>query len=148
MNRAQLADAYALTLRSPWAHLVALYGKTVENRSWPPYEGANWLLIHAGQGRDPLPGFMRIGDWGNPHLSAIVAVADLMSVCDSSRYTSHVVCGCGEWALPGQLHWNLGNIQALPTPVPAKGGQGLWRPDSATLEAVAEQLDLLAVSHG
>jgi hypothetical protein len=138
--RFDLTGVPALTLRNPWAHLIAHYGKDVENRSWMPHEGVWRLLIHAGKGFDRLPDFMRTGDWGDPHTCAIVAVADLAFACNASRWRDTVVCGCGEWAQPSQCHWNLVNVRALPEPVPAVGRQGLWRPSADVRAAIEKQL--------
>jgi hypothetical protein len=139
MSRPHLTDVRALTLRNPWAHLIAHYGKDVENRSWMPPEGVDQLLIHAGKGMDPCPEFMRNADWGDPHTSAVVAVVDLAYACDTSRRRETVVCGCGRWAQPGQCHWKFATVWALPEPVPAVGRQGLWRPSPDVLDAVRAQ---------
>lgn len=144
MSRPHLLDVYAITLKNPWAHLVAHYGKDVENRNWMPHEAVDQLLIHAGKGSDPLPEFIRSGEWGDPHTSAIVAVANLGYACSASRWTDTVICGCGEWAQPGQCHWKFGEIWPLPEPVPASGRQGLWRPDRDVLDAVRNQLAAVA----
>lgn len=135
---ARLSVAYALTLKNPWAHLIAHHGKDVENRSWMPHAGVDTLLIHAGKtwdrrnNRRPL-----VGDVGDPVTSAIVAVADLAFACDTSRWVQEVVCGCGPWAQPGQCHWRLANVRALAEPVPTGGKQGLWRPSADVLAEVA-----------
>jgi len=39
----------ALSIRQPWASLILLAGKDVENRSWPTYTRGP-ILIHAAQG--------------------------------------------------------------------------------------------------
>jgi hypothetical protein len=134
----RLRDAHAITLKNPWAHLIAHYGKDVENRTWMPWDGVHTLLIHAGKGWDRGPEFAERTDVGDPHTSAIVAVADLAYACDSSRHSATLRCGCGEWAMPGQCHWQLTNVRTLRNPVPANGRQGLWRPMPQTLAKVAE----------
>lgn len=90
----------ALTIRQPWASLIAAGVKTIETRSWSPrYRGP--LLIHAGKARfgfsseraeviRSLPlarwGDMRAHVKGDPEmcdnypLGAVVAVADLVDV--------------------------------------------------------------------
>lgn len=141
---ARLRAAYALTLKNPWAHLIAHGGKNVENRSWMPHDLVDTLLIHAGKSWDDLDEWIWM-----PHTlptidgvvaSAVVAVADLAFACNTSRYSDTVRCGCGEWAQPGQCHWNLANVQALAEPVPAVGRQGLWRPRPDVLDEVEAQL--------
>lgn len=135
-----LRVAHAITLKNPWAHLVAHYGKDVENRTWMPWEGVDTLLIHAGKGWDRGPDFTRRTDCGDPDTSAIVAVADLAFACNTSRYSDTIRCGCGEWAMPGQCHWKLANVRALREPVPANGRQGLWRPSPDDLARVVRAL--------
>ncbi len=146
MTPDQLLCAYAITLKNPWAHLIAHYGKDVENRSWMPHAGVDWLLIHAGKGWDDWePAFVDSTDLGAPRTSAIVAVADLAFACNSSLKTDTVVCACGAWAQPGQCHWKLANVRALSTPVPVeRGKQGLWRPSAAVLEAVSQSIGVRA----
>jgi hypothetical protein len=134
-----LVGAYALTLKNPWADLIARSDKRVENRTWMPHQGVHQLLIHAGKGWDDNAPAFSVGA-----TSAILAVADLAFACNTSRHTGAVVCGCGKWAAAGQCHWNLTNVIALPEPVPATGRQGLWRPDRATLDAVQAQLAAVA----
>ncbi len=139
MNEKQLLSAYALTLKNPWAHLIAHGGKTVENRSWMPHAGVDWLLIHAGKGWDHSADF---GSFyvGDVQVSAIVATASLLFACDSSLNSDTVVCGCGEWAMPRQCHWRLGGVRALHDPVPCDGKQGLWRPSGDVIARIERQL--------
>lgn len=135
-----LTGVPALTLRNPWAHLIAHHGKNVENRGWKPPARLRRFLVHAGAGWDDYPYLSSGIDFDGIVPSAVVAVVDVDSVCDASRYTDTLVCDCGEWAVPGQVHWRLVNVAALPQPVPCKGRQGLWRPDNTTAAAVARQL--------
>lgn len=137
-----LTNARAITLHNPWAHLIAHGTKRVENRSWMPYDNIHQLLIHAGKkwingGHDLLKSY---APDDCVDTSAIVAVADLTHACNTSRWQPTITCNCGPWAQPGQCHWQLTNIHALPEPVPATGRQGLWRPDPAVLAAVQQQL--------
>lgn len=39
----------------------------------------------------------------------------------------------------GRYAWELVNIRALPEPIPAKGAQGLWEPDTLTEMAIVRQ---------
>jgi len=132
-----LRDPHVITLKNPWAHLIAHGGKDIENRKWMPSDPVDQLLIHAGKGWDSTADRPRDG----VVTSAIVAVADLMHACRASRFTDQLVCRCGAWAVPGQCHWRLMNVVALPEPVPARGRQGLWRPDAWTFHAVERQLE-------
>lgn len=131
----------ALTLRNPWAHLIAHCGKNIENRGWKPPAHVTRILIHAGAGWDES----LIGDeWQDTFervdTSAIVAVATITEVCGDSRNADTLRCRCGGWAMAGQFHWRLANVVALSEPVPAKGRQGLWRPDDGVMSTVPERL--------
>lgn len=138
---ADLTGVPALTLRVPWSHYVAHYGKTVENRTWKPPHNLRTLLIHAGAGNDPVPPHMvPAGDLGDPHHSAIVAIAEVDYVCEASRQSDTVRCGCGDWAMPRQYHWNLTNVVALPEPVPCHGRLRLWYPDADVRAQVERQV--------
>lgn len=136
----------ALTLHRPWAALVFLAGKDVENRSWHTnYRGP--LLIHAGKTWDhdalPLAGNilhtgMRAGGWisTNPdhHPPGILGVVDLLDVVRD--HTS-------PWAAYGQWHWVLARPRMFPEAIPCAGRQQLWRyPESSRVaELVAAALD-------
>jgi len=89
---------------------------------------------------------------------AIVAVCDLVDCVRITGLPALIEHGRGHtpvgmWRLlpdepelsfgdysPGRCAWLLGNIRALPEPVPAKGALGLWDLDAATLAAVEGQL--------
>lgn len=131
------SDIRALTVRRPWAGLIAHHGKSPECRSWgTSYRGT--LLIHAGQGWDPqarwfAQDFVPVGSayWTRErHAQGIVAIVDLVDICPGFP------CACGPWAMPQSRHWRLENVRALDAPVPAKGALGLWRPAPEVVEAV------------
>lgn len=136
----EIRAAHILTLKNPWAHLIAHSGKDVENRTWMPHEGVDTLLIHAGKAWDPFAPF---ADRGACFTSGIVAVADLAYACNTSRFSDELKCGCGEWAEPGQCHWKLTNVRPI-TPVPCAGRQGLWLPTPAMLADVNASLAVSA----
>lgn len=136
-----LTGARGITLHNPYAHLIAFYGKNIENRSWTPPESTDWLLIHAGKEVDHAACRKYwTTDLGDFDSSAIVAVARLAYVCTASRWTDTVVCGCGEWAMPGQCHWRLTEVTPLREPVSTRGWQKLWIPSPGLLQQVLEQL--------
>lgn len=123
-----MTEVRALTIRQPWAALIAHDDKRVENRTW----GTGWrgqLLIHAAKTADPVE---RHSDpvTGDQVRSAIVATATLADchVCDG---------GCSLWAEPGRFHWVLTGVRALAVPVPCRGALGLWRPAPELAAAVA-----------
>jgi hypothetical protein len=70
-----------------------------------------------------------------------VAVAILDRVCTATvGAPPEPRCGCGRWAVPGQHHWRLRHIRALPEPVPVRGRQRLWYPAPDVRAAVEAQL--------
>jgi len=83
-------NARALTIRQPWASLIALGVKTIETRSWSTrYRGP--LAIHAGKAptsfaaaADPWRRLAaetgQARPWYEVTLGAVVAVADLVDV--------------------------------------------------------------------
>jgi hypothetical protein len=53
------------------------------------------------------------------HFGAVVATAKLVAVSDTDDF------GC-PWAMEGQVHWLLGDLEWLADPVVMRGHQGLW----------------------
>jgi hypothetical protein len=137
-------DTPALTLLNPWGYAITHKGKRAENRTWTAPESLDYLLIHAGKGWDktaPAELYREARDLnaeGIVPTSAIVAVARIGHVCDSSvRGRS---CACGEWAAEGQYHWVLNEVTVLTEPVPCPGWLKLWRPAADVLAAVQRQV--------
>jgi hypothetical protein len=146
----------AITVKAPWSWAIAHSTKRVENRTWErPFRGT--LAIHAGKGWDwdggdsPLvQQAWRGAGWDvyrldpSHHamtLGAVVAVADLVGICDRGvpGYDLDVPCACGPWAAEGQYHWRLANVCPLAEPVPCKGALGLWTlPDPVEAAVVAQ----------
>ncbi len=140
--RQQLDGVPALTLRNPWAHYIAHYGKDIENRTWLPTGTLTWLLIHAGLGWDRVPDHLvPRGDVGDPHTGAIVALVNVVRFCDRSRRSDRLLCGCGRWAQPGQVHWQFAGVWPLTVPVRVDRGRlGLWYPGDIAVHDVASAL--------
>lgn len=135
----------ALTVRQPWASLIASGVKPVENRTWPV--PATWaergpLLIHAGAAVDRAAyGYEHVGralfeTVGNEELptSAIIAV-----VGSVRAHRDGIGGHCEPWGVDDCWHWVLSDVRRLPRPVPAKGRLGLWVPDAGLLAAVEAQ---------
>jgi hypothetical protein len=128
----------ALTIRQPWAAAIAHGPKRIENRKKPipaAHVGTT-ILIHAGASEDldALPTEM-VRQWPR-HFGAIVAVATLASCHQDAK------C-CRPWGFPGQWHWALENVRAVPHPILGVRGQlGLWTVDDNVLAAVRRQVDI------
>lgn len=147
-----LSNARALTIKQPWASLIACGAKAVENRTWPiprtwepasPLKPSDALLIHAGAGIDrkamTLPyvesDLVKRGIHGSLPHSAILAVVGSVT-CHQARWG----CCTDFYAQPDGWHWVLRDLTALAEPVPATGRLGLWRPDSGLLDTIEKRL--------
>lgn len=114
-----------ISIRQPWAGLILVGGKDVENRVWrcPGRWIGSKVLIHAGMTRDDdnAPYCLDLKSQ-NPEafrLGGIVGLAQIVAcVCNSnSRWANHE---SGTW------HWLL--AAALPLPFhPCKGRLGVFK---------------------
>jgi hypothetical protein len=135
-----------LTVRQPWCWAIAAGYKTIENRTWTTqYRGQ--LGIHSSarwdDDREDAVRFIRdtareLGHttpltlrdaWPLPATGYVLAVVDLVGVCDVTLERPDRRCDCGPWAIPGQAHWRLDNVRRLDKPLEAKGRLGLWELD-------------------
>lgn len=145
-----------LTLREPWATMVARYGKTIENRGYRTnYRGP--LAIHAAKTirvrdcRDQLEAIRLEGWVGARRLPTldelrssagkIVAVCDLVdcrlasSFVDDEPWVMRSDDPNTDWC------WVLANVRDLARPVPHVGNQGGPRVlDARTASAVRASL--------
>lgn len=126
----------ALTICQPYAHLIAIGDKRVENRGWPTHHRGE-LLIHAGKSRKMLEDDDE-SHWitqGDPMcFGAIVAVVNVIDMVhiDTLRHSdydnkhpwlkNHPHCH-GQWC------WVLELVARLSTPIPCNGKLGLWEYD-------------------
>lgn len=125
----------ALTIKQPFAELIARGVKRVENRTWRThYRGP--LAIHAGldpgwAARLPPPPGSEGLDPRRLTYGAIIAVAQLVAclrVAELPLLTTGLdadaelvrVHASGPWC------WVLDSPRRLPTPLPLPGKQGLW----------------------
>jgi hypothetical protein len=135
----------ALTVWQPWASLIAHGRKAVENRSWEPdarLRPGDLVAIHAGTKKDlaqwdaaiKIAGELTscgrfealdIDLYSAPY-GAIVGVATLDEVRSTPR-------GDDPWFF-GPIGWYLRDAVAFKAPIRCAGSQGLWRPDTATVE--------------
>ena len=118
----------ALTICQPYAELIMLRQKLVENRSWPTnYRGP--IGIHAGRSRAwlttylPLPGKMEFG--------ALVGFATLIDCLPITKLVTKKKPRY--WRIPeirdhaeGPYCWILDDVRRLLEPMPMPGKQGLF----------------------
>lgn len=142
-----------LTVKQPWAGLLALGVKTVENRVWvTTYRGPLW--IHSSK-QDDLPGWSWLrGHWDEVVEGLIVSELDLQM--SETLYRRGQVLGRVEledcrpwsegadrWHNEGQYGWYLTDAHVLPGPFACRGAQGLWTPsgmDALLFDAAAKAL--------
>lgn len=81
--------------------------------------GRMWIEAHC----HPATGGPKPGEMVQIPRGAIVLTAVLQEV----RRHSHIMSDqWGRWAIPGAVHWCLGEPDILPAPIPCRGAQGLW----------------------
>ncbi|MGG6310670.1 ASCH domain-containing protein [Paenibacillus macerans] len=138
-----------ITIRQPWATLIAVGAKRLETRGWKTnYRGE--LAVHAGKQVDreacetePVRSILAAHGYAGPDslpMGSVVAVCrlnDCFSVLrnDGERALldggDRTVEASGEEYrfgdfTPGRYAWELTELQRLPRPVTAVGKQGLW----------------------
>lgn len=138
-----------ITIRQPWATLIAIGAKRLETRSWRTnYRGE--LGIHAGKQVDrkvcetePIRSLLASHSYKSADqlpVGAIVAVCrlnDCLPVLQDNGETAWL--GGGDRRLeaagqeyrfgdftPGRYAWELTEMRWLPEPIPVLGKQGLW----------------------
>lgn len=141
----------ALTIKQPWASLIALGEKKIETRSWrTKYRGP--ILIHAGKSIEKgmfefhfIQGVFEKhqikGDNELP-IGSIIAKANLVDCLEMKETERNDVCYIGKVILEnglvlegeelyfgdyevGRFAWILENIEPI-EPIPAKGQLSLW----------------------
>lgn len=140
----------AITIRQPWASLIALGYKRMETRSWNT-KVRGWVAIHAGLG---MPAGLRIGQrlpvgefeverdrsgglllqgeslsW--PYrlpMGAVVAVGELFQT-RSTNSIEHKPdpreASLGDHS-PDRFAWSLASVSGLRRPLYVPGAQGFW----------------------
>ena len=126
----------ALTLKQPWAWLVARGYKKVENRTWTTNHRGR-LAIHVSKSDSDLSpevssfvseALAKSGlstalpslDELKAQQGLVIATVDLVSV---ERDEDEPLA---PFALPSQYHWILANPLLLEPPIEARGQMGLW----------------------
>ena len=131
MNTSTLIRVPILTVWEPWATMIALDFKTVENRTWRPTAGQvvmnDALLIHSAN-RRPDPDAL---DYIRERLDGR-RVADVYARMAPGRvrccvtYRGADVACCTPYDAPGQWHWRLVDPVEPPELFPLMGQQGVF----------------------
>lgn len=139
---------FAISVRQPWAGLIILGFKPVENRSWaiPTKHRGTRVYIHAGKAVD-MKALEYRGQFPREAAMALavkagVTVADFLNRLDAAPDAFRLggiigqvdLLGCGlnqslsPWAIksPRMWHWRLAAPKALPF-MPCLGKQGFFK---------------------
>lgn len=121
-------DVKALTIKQPWAELIMVGLKDVENRSRRTnFRGR--FAVHVGLRRadfedlrlDAIPKKHRMPieqAWElHAHPGRVIGTVELVDCVQDST---------SPWAIDGQWHWILRDPRLYARPVAAKGQLGLW----------------------
>ena len=126
----------AITIKEPWASMIAHGFKAMETRSWSTkYRGR--IAIHAGKGKpdkswmDNVPEMMEMV--GDIHPGCIVAYADLVDCrLITEEMVEEVKANHAEYISgfyePGRYAFVLENVQPI-IPIKVNGKQRLWSYD-------------------
>lgn len=118
-----------LSIKQPWATLIVLGHKPVENRTWSTrYRGP--LLIHASLKLDPDPkGINLLDQWGGGvtvkdlPTGQIIGIAELYDVTDNSNSTLQLG-PTSDW-FSGPYGWWLRDARQFEIGIPCKGQLGI-----------------------
>jgi len=129
-----------ITVRQPWATLLAFEVKTYETRSWR-CEHRGPLAIHASSMLHPddriwaqedmnIARLLRecgYEDVTDLPLGTVLAVGTLTQCYRTEAFgvLSRTERALGDWSR-GRWAWRIERVERLPEPVPAKGRLGLW----------------------
>lgn len=136
-----------ITIKQPWATLIALKEKQFETRSWQTKHRGP-IAIHAGKSVDKgaciafaailqKHGITSIKDLP---IGAVIATANLVDCHnviydygDNAKMDTGLKIGGNEYDFGnyyvGSYAWELDSVQVLLNPVPAKGNLRLWEWD-------------------
>lgn len=119
----------ALTICQPYAHLIAIGDKRVENRSWPTrYRGP--IAVHAGKSRKMLAGGVH-KRYPEMAFGAVVATAILVDCAFVGDIYDGLYDDKYPWLetqknyISGAYCWLLDDIKRI-DPAPCKGALSLW----------------------
>ncbi|GLC89353.1 ASCH domain-containing protein [Lysinibacillus piscis] len=142
----------AITIKQPWATLIALGEKKFETRSWQTkHRGA--LAIHAGKTVDKeacedswIKGVLAeygITSWKQLPTGIVIATVNLVDCHKVGLSVGSVVCTSGPMIqgleyefgdyTEGRYAWEFTNLEVLPEPITAKGKLSLWEWDKEAI---------------
>lgn len=137
-----------VSLWQPWASLIACKLKPTETRSWPAPASVigKRIAIHAAKTKKGM--YLAVDDkplWeaclknlpfdlsGALPWGCIVATAIVEASIPTERLTPDIF---GDYS-PGRFGWMLTDVEALPSPIPWKGSQGIFNVPVSAIEGGA-----------
>ena len=126
-----------LTLKQPWATLVAEGIKKIEFRTWKTnYRGK--VLIHAGAGidKEDMKKFEKLNlEYPSERIIAEVEIVDCLELNEelNNKIISEKNIAYGDKKRTGYA-WKLDNIKKIDSNITIKGKLGLWNIDEKILE--------------
>lgn len=119
-----------LSIQQPWANLILLHDKRVENRSWPTnFRGT--MLVHTGKRVDTDGMHYYPGNPEELMCGYILGMVDVIG-CDS-KLTGN------DYEADGQWHWRLANPRGFAEPIPYRGQLGLFDvPDAIVADQISK----------
>ena len=116
----------ALSIRQPWADLILLHGKDVENRTWaPPWSmKGQRIYVHAGKLLDK-DAYDLVGLPAEP---PVVPPERLGAILGEVTLVKWVRAHASPW-FGGPWGWLLADPVSYPEPIPCRGHLGLFTPD-------------------
>lgn len=142
----------ALSIMQPWAWLIVMGYKPLENRTWQtPYRGT--LLIHASQKMDTdgiiwlQKNMTDIADLVFNHFKIIITGtnenprfycdrSELGGIIGQAELYDIVTNAPSNWAVTDQYHWMMRDAKPLEF-IPCLGTLGVWTPSPEILQAIA-----------
>lgn len=114
----------ALTVKQPWASLIASGVKRIENRSWRPPAAlvGQRIAIHAGAGWDKRGERHTTARRGELPQGRVVCTAIIDRVVEASDDPFWI----------GPLGWVLRDVRPVNDAPSVRGGLSLWRLNSTT----------------
>lgn len=139
----------AISIRQPWADLIARGIKDVENRTWGT-KHRGWLLIHAGKAPDvncdQITDQMKLPHLYVPGSSRLGAIVGLAKVTDCYLAGENGAGPASIWHQEGYFGWYLSDGYELAVPVEHPGSLSLFQVENALLFRLISSTDREIVS--
>lgn len=131
-----------LSVHQPYAWALAAGFKPIENRAWAPPRTllGGFLAIHAAKTTERMGDIPRVAELAGvmPSELSFGAILAVVRVTGFAASVEQLPPSSRPW-FTGPFAWVFSELRRLPTPVPARGQQGLWTPSPTELAEVRRQ---------